>query len=207
MFRIKFFLDPINGIEKYLNRMSESGYRLKSINSCIYNFEKCADRFNYTSQFIGANASKENEDYIAMLGENEEYKIYRAPINQGNFNYGKMRFRPYTREKYKTSTYWGNFNKEILVVEYKDDKPMKLLTDNGDIAKEYKDIRNAYLQGLVGVLFLLLYSLYKIYFDGITLPYAILFAILMILTIVLSIVVFKAHKNFRKYLDDSMIIE
>ena len=39
MKKIRFFLDPINDLEAWLNKMSKKGYRLKSINNFIYDFE------------------------------------------------------------------------------------------------------------------------------------------------------------------------
>ncbi len=207
MNKIKFFLDPINNVEKYLNEMSEKAYRLKSLRACFYEFEKTDIRYRYTTQFIGANPSEENKKYISMIEENEEYKVFRVPINQGNFNYGKMRLRPFTREKLKTSTYWGNFNKEILVVEYKDNQPMNLLTNNCDIAKQYKDIRNAYLQGLIGVLFIFLLSIYKIYQNGFAVSYGIVFCIVLSLLIMLTIFIQSAHNNFKNYNEKSKLEE
>ncbi len=207
MNKIKFFLDPINDVEKYLNEMSERGYRLKSVKGCFYEFEKTNIKYSYTTQFIGANPSEENKKYIAMIEENEAYRVFRVPINQGNFNYGKMRIRPFTREKLKTATYWGNFNKEILVVEYKNNGPIKLLTNNCDIAKQYKDIRNAYLQGFIGVLVILLLAIYKIYENGFAVSYSIVFCVVLSILIALTIFIQSAHKNFKKYNEKSKIEE
>ncbi len=207
MNKIKFYLDPINNVQKYLNKMSEKGYRLKSVKGCFYEFEKTDIKYSYTTQFIGANLSEENKKYISMIEENEEYKVFRVPINQGNFNYGKMRVRPFTREKFKMATNQGNFNKEILVVEYREDEPMKLLTNNCDIAKQYKDIRNAYLQGLIGVLVLLLIAIYKIYENGFSLSYSTVSCVLLFLFLTLIILTQFAHKNFKNYSDRSKLEE
>lgn len=207
MNKIKFFLDPISNIEKYLNEMSEKGYRLKLVKGCFYEFEKTAIKYRYTTQFIGANSSEENKKYMSMIEESEEYKVFRVPINQGNFDYGKMRVRPFTREKLKTATYWGNFNKEILVVEYKDNESMKLLTNNCDMAKQYKDIRNAYLQGFIGLLPILLLSIYKIYENGFVVSHGIVFCIVLSMLIMLTIFIQSAHKNFKNYNEKSKLEE
>ncbi len=107
----------------------------------------------------------------------------------------------------KTSTYWGNFNKEILVVEYKDNQPMQLLTNNCDIAKQYKDIRNAYLQGFIGILLIFLLVIYKIYEKGFLLSYSIVFCIVLSILIMLTIFMQSAHRNYKRYNEKSKLEE
>ena len=96
MKKIRFFLDPISELEVWLNKMAKKGYRLKTINNFIYDFEKTDKDYSYSTQFIGTNSSKENNGYIQMLKENGT-RVYRVlsgvlfPLNPPLFNQIKKR--------------------------------------------------------------------------------------------------------------------
>lgn len=206
MKKIKIFLDPINDLELWLNRMAKKGYRLKSVNNFLYDFETSDKDYVYSIQFIGASSSKEINGYIQMLKENGT-KVYRAPLNQGNIAFGKFRLRPYAQGDGKIANTFQTYNKEILVVEHEGKKPQKLLTNKSDLAKYYKNIRNAYLQGFIGVLVLFLYSLYKLYESNFEFYKFIQSGVLVFVTIFILNIMYKAHKNYEKYKQDSELMD
>lgn len=206
MKKIRFFLDPINDLEIWLNKMSKKGYRLKSINNFIYDFEKTDKDFTYSSQFIGANSSKENNDYIQMLKENGT-RVYRAPLNQGNIAFGKFRLRPYAHGDGKIANSFQGYNKEILVVENDGKEPQKLLTNKSDLAEQYKNIKNAYLQGFLMILALFVFSLYKVYESDFEVSKIVFSSIAALVTLIIAMILFKSQKNYNKYKNESDLME
>lgn len=204
MKKIKIFLDPIGTLEPWLNKIAHKGYRLISINNCVYHFEKTHEQYSYCTQFIGANPSKENEEYVNMLTENDT-KVFRAPLNQGNIAFGKFRLRPYAKGDAKFANTFKEYNKEILVVENVGNKPHKLLTNKADLAVEYRNIRNVYLQGVIGLLLIL--AFYNVFAGSFDIVKSLIGIILILLLIILSSAVYKAHKNYRKYSEESSLVE
>lgn len=206
MKKIRFFLDPISDLEVWLNKMAKKGYRLKTINNFIYDFEKTDKDFAYSTQFIGANSSKENNDYIQMLKENGT-RVYRAQLNQGNIAFGKFRLRPYAHGDAEIANSFQGYNKEILVVENNGKEPQKLLTNKSDLAEQYKNIRNAYLQGFIMIFALLVFSAYKLYASNFEASKIVLSSITGLVTLIIATILFKAQKNYKKYKKESDVID
>lgn len=199
MIKINFFVDPIKQISKWLNCMADRGYRLVSVNGCVYKFEKSDIKYKYASQFVGGNSYSENKKYINMCKEFERCNVFTVPINQGNFNLGKFRLRLFGKKSGKIATSFGNYNREIMVVEFEENDYVDLLTNNKDLANEYKDLKNSYLQGLVGVLVLFLYTFYKIYLSDFSMMTISLFVILIILTVLILKNYLIYNKNYKTY--------
>lgn len=206
MQKIKFFLDPISDLETWLNETAKKGYRLKAINNFVYNFEKTDKNYSYSTQFIGANSSSENDSYIQMLKENGT-RVYRAPLNQCSIVFGKVRFRPYAHGDGKIANSFQGFNKEILVVENNGKEPQKLLTDNSDLAEHYKNIKNAYLQGFIIVFALFVFSAYKVYKSNFEVSKIILSGIIGLVTLIVASILYKAQRNYKKYKKESELTD
>ena len=206
MQKIKFFLDPISDLETWLNETAKKGYRLKAINNFVYNFEKTDKNYSYSTQFIGANSSRENDSYIQMLKENGT-RVYRAPLNQGSIVFGKVRFRPYAHGDGKIANSFQGFNKEILVVENNGKEPQKLLTDKSDLAEQYKNIRNAYLQGFLMILTLFAFSIYKLYESNFEVFKLVFSGISGLVTLIIATILLKSQKNYNKYKNESDLID
>lgn len=202
MKKIKFFMDPMENLEPWLNSMAKKGYRLTSLTNFIYTFEESAQHYRYSVQFIGANSPGENQQYLEMLKEDGR-KIFRAPLNQGNLAFGRIRFRPYVKGSGKFANTWTDMNREILIVEHQGEKVQLLLTDKGDLAQEYKNIRNAYLQGSIILLLLFVYALYQMYarhFEQKTIFVVVAVALCFI---IIFQIVLQTHHNYRKYEEES----
>lgn len=206
MKKINFFLDPIGDLAKWLNGMARKGYRLKSINNFVYDFEKTDKDYTYSTQFIGANSSIENDSYIQMLKENET-RVYRAPLNQGSIVFGKFRFRPYAKGNGKIANSFQGYNKEILVVENSGDEPQKLLTNKSDLAEQYKHIRNTYLQGFVIIFALFVFLVYKLYERNFEVPKVVLSCVVGLFTLIIVNLLYKAQKKHKKYKKESELID
>ncbi|MDO5690082.1 MAG: DUF2812 domain-containing protein [Tissierellia bacterium] len=206
MKKIKFFLDPFNNLEPWLNDMAKRGYRLESINNFIYDFEKTNESFRYSTQFIGANTYADNKQYTQLLQECSA-RVFHAPINQGSIVLGKIKFRPYARGSGKLANSLSGYNKEILVVENAGDKIQHLLTNAADISIEYRDIRNAYLQATVMMTLLLGYKIYKMYMSNFEIRNTLLSVLVFIVWIILLVLLNKAQSNYQMYKSESDLME
>lgn len=199
MYKFKIFFEPVGQIKIWLNKMSQKGYRLTSVHNCFYKFEKSDEKYFYDSQFIGNNTTKENEKYIDFIKEGG-FKTFRAPINQLNFNFGKIRVRPYAKKGGKISTSFGNYNKEILIVESKEKFPETLLTDKKEILEQYKAIRNVYFYGAFVISCLLLYNIYLLIVNNYNVINIIFSILLTFIVGFLLYVAIKYNNNYKKYL-------
>lgn len=206
MKKIRFFLDPISDLEVFLNKMAIKGYRLNKVNNFIFDFEKTEIDYAYSTQFIGANTSKENNDYIRILRESG-VRIFRAPLNQGNIAFGKFRFRPYANGDAKFANSFQGLNKEILIVENKGKKQQKLLTSTIDLAEQYRNIRNAYLQGFIMLFILFIFSAYITYKTNFEVTKVILSCIVGLLTLFIAVIILKVQKNYKKYKKESSLMD
>ena len=60
----RFFGGLLNTQEKWLNKMSEKGYRLVRTGKLLYEFEKCKpDEVTYCVEFIGEKSKESSIDY------------------------------------------------------------------------------------------------------------------------------------------------
>ena len=61
----RFFGGLLNTQEKWLNKMSEKGYRLVRTGKLLYEFEKCkTDEVTYCVEFIGEKSKESSIDYV-----------------------------------------------------------------------------------------------------------------------------------------------
>ena len=92
----RFFGGLLNTQEKWLNKMSEKGYRLVRTGKLLYEFEKCKpDEVTYCVEFIGEKSKESSIDYANFL-EDMGYKVFFKNINL-NYSVGKVRWRLYTQ--------------------------------------------------------------------------------------------------------------
>lgn len=206
MKKIKFFLDPISHLGPWLNDRAKQGYRLKSLNNFIYDFEKTAEPYQYSTQFIGANASADNVKYIHMLKENGT-RVFRAPVNQGSLVFGKIRLRPYAEGSGKFANSFQDYNKEILVVENAGEEILPLLSNVCDLAGEYRNIRNGYLQATILMLCLFVLIVYKAYISAFDIGEILRLLLGLLALCFLSFLLAKAQLNYLKYKRKSEIEE
>lgn len=93
---------------------------------------------------ISDKSYKESKDYKLFI---EEFG-YRTFYKNLNLNYSllKFKFRPWAKGAGKFATNPGLYNKELLILEKKNDgKPFNLHTDTQDTINYYTRIRNMYL--------------------------------------------------------------
>lgn len=141
----RFFGGFLDTQEKWLNNMAQKGYRLIRTGKMTYEFETCQPgEYQYAIEFVANLSFNSEKDYRAFL-EEFGYKVFYKNVNL-NFSIGKIKWRPYGNGMGQISTNPGSYNKELLIVEKKNDgKPFELHTTNCSKASYYKPLRNAWL--------------------------------------------------------------
>jgi hypothetical protein len=156
---VRFFLDFTLEQEKWLNRMSGRGFRLVRCGKLTYDFERCAPGEHlYRVEFAADKTHSQIVEYKAFL-EGLGYRIFTKNVNL-NRSFGKMRLRPWAKGAGKIAASPGGFNKELLIVEKRNDgKPFELRTNAKDLAEHFRTIRNGYLSlGFLAVLIAALFA-------------------------------------------------
>ncbi|MEG0753846.1 MAG: DUF2812 domain-containing protein, partial [Angelakisella sp.] len=145
----RFFGGFLDAQESWLNQMAHQGYRLVRTGKVVYEFERCdPDEYQYSIEFVAHKSYKSEKEYKAFL-EELGYKVFYKNANL-NFSVGKIKWRPYGSGMGQISTNPGSYNKELFIVEKKNDgKPFELHTMNSDKANYYKPLRNAWLTVLL----------------------------------------------------------
>ncbi|MDO5725095.1 MAG: DUF2812 domain-containing protein [Tissierellia bacterium] len=120
MKKFKLFLDPFDSREKWLNKIAQSGFRLRSVDllSTIYDFQKTDENYYYKVQYIGYMSNKERLNYQQFLDE-MGYRYFNLQLNLGQFSFGRVKIRPYAKGTGMIATSPGMINKEILIIESK----------------------------------------------------------------------------------------
>lgn len=152
----RFFGGLLTAQEKWLNKMSERGYRLVKTGKMLYEFERCKPgQVKYCVEFIGQKSGAGAKDYHDFL-EGIGYKVFYKNINL-NYSVGKVRWRPWAEKGGRIATNVTTFDRELLIVEKADDgKPFELHTSYEDKASYYINLRNPWfmmviLFGVLGI--------------------------------------------------------
>ncbi len=157
MKKYRFFGGLLRSQEKWLNKMAALGYRLVRTEKLLYEFEGCApDEFVYCVEYIG-NKSRENAEDYRMFLEDLGYRVFYKNINL-DYSAGRVYVRPWAEKGGRIATSETTHNRELLIVEKKNDgKPFELHTEPEDIAGYYRALRSPWLFmllvfGLLGIL-------------------------------------------------------
>lgn len=128
MNKIKVFLNPIEGREKYINSIASDGYRLVRSGSIFHEFEKTNSKYTYAVQYIGYMNNTERKEYTKFLYD-MDLKVFTAPLNIGKFSFGNEKLRPYNSPKSMIATSPGMINKEILIIETQGNKEVPIFSE------------------------------------------------------------------------------
>ena len=141
----RFFGGLLIAQANWLNKMSEKGYRLVQTGKMLYEFEECKpNQVKYYVEFIGHKTKDDAKDYYDFL-EGMDYKVFYKNINL-NYSIGKIRWRPWAEKGGRIATNNSTFNRELLIVEKKNDgKPFELHTSFEDKENYYRNLRNSWL--------------------------------------------------------------
>ncbi len=135
--------------------MAAKGFRLVGTTRLAYDFTRCEpSQFAYKVEYVGEksyNQAKEYQQFLHEMGLRTFAKNMKL-----NYSLGKIQWRPYAQGRGMIATSPGSINRELLIVEKQaDGKPFELHTDQGDLISYYRNIRRAYLYGLIAVVALI----------------------------------------------------
>lgn len=141
----RFYGGLLSAQERWLNRMSEKGFRLVRSEKLLYEFEECdPGAYQYRIEFIGQKSKEKAADYASFL-KDCGYCVFFKNINL-NYSVGKVRWRPWAEKGGQIATNNTTFNRELLIVEkVNDGKPFELHTSYEDQAAYYRTLRNPWL--------------------------------------------------------------
>ncbi|MBE6083384.1 DUF2812 domain-containing protein [Acidilutibacter cellobiosedens] len=130
--KFKFFFNPIDGLTKWLNKMSDKGYRLIKVDNTFFYFEECErGKYRYAVDYVANRSYESLNDYERFLkGSNIRY--IEKPGSVGKISFGNIRWRPYADKGGKLATSKGMIKKEFLILEKGNDGPFEIYTNIKD---------------------------------------------------------------------------
>ena len=184
-----FFAGAMKSQARWLNKMSERGYRLVNTGKTSYEFEECEPgKYEYCVEYVG-DKSKKNADSYKVFLEEIGYKVWYKNINL-NYSTGKVAYNPFAEKGGHVISSETTLNRELFIIERtKDTKPFELHTSLEDKLKYYRRLRNGwiYILGLFTVLFLL----------NRTFALGVIAAILFVPLIIFGIIIMKIRKEMK----------
>lgn len=145
----RYFSGLMTTQEKWLNKRAAEGYHLIRVHKLCYEFEKCQpSEFVYCVEFVAEKSKHEAQDYQSFL-EELGYRTFFKNVNV-DYSLGKVRIRPWANSKGKIATKSSTYNRELLIVEKRNDgKPFELHTTIGDKINYCKILQRPYLCMLI----------------------------------------------------------
>lgn len=145
MKKYRFFGGRLTAQADWLNRMADEGFRLVRTGKLAYEFETCEPgEYRYTVEFVGHKSAGSTAEYKRFLTD-FGYTVWVKNVNL-NYSVGHVRFRPWAEPGARLATNATTLNRELLIVEKKNDgRPFELHTEAADAIAILRPMRNAYL--------------------------------------------------------------
>ncbi len=103
----------MTGLTKWLNDMSNKGYRLIKTGNTFYYFEQCEkEKYIYAVDFVANKSYSELIDYEDFLKESN-IRHMEKPASIGKLTKGNIRWRPYADKESRIATSKGMIKKRI----------------------------------------------------------------------------------------------
>jgi len=144
----RYFFDFMEGQEKWLNNMAQSGYRLVKCGKLKYKFEPCSPgKYEYIIEFIADRSTEKAKDYRQFL-EEMEYRTFTRNVKL-KVSIGRARRRSWSGGDGESSDSSGSYdiyNNELLIVEKQPDgEPFEPHTSIQEVSTAFITIRNSFL--------------------------------------------------------------
>lgn len=141
----RYFAGLLQSQANWLNKMADQGYRMVRTGKLSYEFEPCAPgAYRYQVEYIGDKSMQSAADYAAFL-EDCGYRVFFKNLNL-NWSVGKVVARPWAEPGGRIATSETTFNRELLIVEKKNDgTPFSLHTTYEDTLSYYRRLRKPWL--------------------------------------------------------------
>ncbi|AEE90948.1 MAG: DUF2812 domain-containing protein [Tepidanaerobacter acetatoxydans] len=161
MRKFKLFMNPVEGQAHWLNEQAKNGWKLSKVGRLFYEFEPSnPGEYQYAVDYIGNKSNQERIKYEEFISE-MNITYYEKPINLGHFSIGKVKYRPFADKGGKIATSRGMINRELLILEKKNDgKPFAIYSNITDKIEALKERRKPYIYFIVFTLLMGLYIYY-----------------------------------------------
>ena len=119
--KFKFFFRPVLGLTRWLNEMSNEGYRLIKTGNIFYYFEECQQsKYIYAVDYVANKSYSELKDYEDFLDETN-IRYIEKPTSIGKISKNNIRWRPYADKGGRIATSKGMIKRELLILEKEND--------------------------------------------------------------------------------------
>ena len=137
----RYFWSLTGAQARWLNKMSDRGFRLARTEKLLYEFEACRPgQYRYCVEFVG-HQSREEADRYARFLEDCGYRVFFKNVNL-DWNVGKAEVRPWAEKGGRLASDATTYNRELLIVEKENDgKPFELHTTGEDRARYFRACR------------------------------------------------------------------
>ncbi|MCR5440702.1 MAG: DUF2812 domain-containing protein [Lachnospiraceae bacterium] len=145
MKKFRFYSGLINLQIKWLDKMSDKGYRLVSTGKLWYEFEPCKpSAYRYAIDYVGDKSRAEAKEYADFL-EDIGYRTYFKNINL-NLDLGDLVWEKFADKGDFFADRATAMDRALLIVEKENDgKPFELHTTYEDRALFYRKLMMPYL--------------------------------------------------------------
>lgn len=154
-------MNPIEGQERWLNEQARNGWKLFKVGRLFYEFKASnPGEYQYAVDYIGNKSNQERIKYEEFISE-MNITYYEKPIKLGHFSVGKIKYRPFADKGGKIATSRGMINRELLILEKKNDgKPFAIYSNIADKIEALKERRKPYIYFIVLTLLMGFYIYY-----------------------------------------------
>lgn len=161
MRKFKLFMNPVEGQAHWLNEQAKNGWKLSKVGRLFYEFEPSnPGEYQYAVDYIGNKSNQERIKYEEFISE-MNITYYEKPINLGHFSIGKVKYRPFADKGGKIATSRGMINRELLILEKKNDgEPFAIYSNITDKIEALKERRKPHIYFIVFTLLMGLYIYY-----------------------------------------------
>lgn len=163
MKKIRYFVDVLDGQQRWLNAMANKGFRLVGTTRMGYEFEQCTPQaYTYIVQYVAEKSLKELKDYRQYL-EDLGYVHYGKNVNMQFGPKAKVR---YDGKRLSLATNPGVLNQELLIIEVPKGQELTLFTTAKEHYEYYAMLRNVYGITTIAFLFLAFFGSSKLELFG-----------------------------------------
>lgn len=144
--KFRYFINPVEEEAKWLNEMSNRGYRLSRVGNTFHYFEEAEPgKYQYAVDYVANKSLGDLKDYQLFLDESK-IRWIEKPASVGKVSFGNVRLRPYADLGGRIATSGGMIKREFLVLEKENGgEPFEIYTTVEDQIQAVKIRQKPYI--------------------------------------------------------------
>ncbi len=157
--KFKFFFSPVIGLTKWLNKMSDEGYRLMKVGNIFFYFDECEKgKYRYAVDYVANKSYSDLKDYESFLQESN-IRCIEKQGSIGKVSFGNIRWRPFADKGAKIATSNGMIKREFLILEKENDgNPFEIYTTIEDKINALKIMRRPTITMIIFAAVMLIFA-------------------------------------------------